>query len=227
MPLVECKECGREVSKFAKTCPYCGVPNPAFQIRTGCIVSIVVVFVVCSGLIKTSNKNSGPPPKTESGQSSSSDRQEGGGENGTTKSIGEPFILGDLRYKVVDAEQVSEIGNQLIGGTESSADAAFLIISYEIENMSNETKTVFTSNFHLNDGKGREFSPSTDAEVAMLMSGSSNEQDFILDQLHPGITKEKKQAFELPDEALENPGLQLVVTDKGLLSSDKVVIPLD
>jgi hypothetical protein len=28
MPLVQCKECGKEVSTSATVCPYCGVPNP-------------------------------------------------------------------------------------------------------------------------------------------------------------------------------------------------------
>lgn len=31
MALVECRECGKEVSTEAKTCPHCGTPKPAVQ----------------------------------------------------------------------------------------------------------------------------------------------------------------------------------------------------
>lgn len=34
MALSTCKECGGKVSTLAKTCPHCGVPNPAIKKKT-------------------------------------------------------------------------------------------------------------------------------------------------------------------------------------------------
>ena len=31
MPLVKCKECGKEISMSAAICPHCGVPEPGLS----------------------------------------------------------------------------------------------------------------------------------------------------------------------------------------------------
>lgn len=45
MALTKCKECKKEVSSSAKTCPHCGVKNPAITAKQqmgGCLVLIVI-----------------------------------------------------------------------------------------------------------------------------------------------------------------------------------------
>lgn len=47
MALTKCKECKKEVSTAAKTCPHCGVKNPgvtAKQTLDGCLVLIVLAI---------------------------------------------------------------------------------------------------------------------------------------------------------------------------------------
>src|SRR5690349_15636065 len=39
MALVSCRECGRQVSTEASTCPHCGVPGPSSQPREKLVVS--------------------------------------------------------------------------------------------------------------------------------------------------------------------------------------------
>ena len=50
MALTTCKECKKEVSIQAKTCPYCGIDNPGMidtiNRRVGVVVLALLVFCV-------------------------------------------------------------------------------------------------------------------------------------------------------------------------------------
>lgn len=58
--LIECKTCGKEVSKTAKTCPYCGEKNPAPSKNIGCLSTIVAVIVVLWAIGKFSGLDNRP-----------------------------------------------------------------------------------------------------------------------------------------------------------------------
>jgi hypothetical protein len=54
MALTTCKECNKEVSTEAKTCPYCGIDNPGFSDpgvidnnnrRVGVVVLALLIFL--------------------------------------------------------------------------------------------------------------------------------------------------------------------------------------
>jgi archaellum component FlaG (FlaF/FlaG flagellin family) len=45
--LINCKDCGKQVSKNAKTCPSCGAPVPKTSIVMIVAASLVSLFVVC------------------------------------------------------------------------------------------------------------------------------------------------------------------------------------
>jgi len=48
MALIKCKECQKEISNKAKTCPQCGNPVPKSVIsKTGCLLIIVGFVFVC------------------------------------------------------------------------------------------------------------------------------------------------------------------------------------
>lgn len=49
MALTQCKECKKEVSTTAKTCPHCGVKDPGFgakQKLSGCLIMIIIVAAI-------------------------------------------------------------------------------------------------------------------------------------------------------------------------------------
>ncbi|HFS1992531.1 TPA: hypothetical protein ACHWTK_001362 [Escherichia coli] len=49
MALTKCKDCKKEVSTSAKTCPHCGVKDPGFGAKQklgGCLVLIIIVAVI-------------------------------------------------------------------------------------------------------------------------------------------------------------------------------------
>lgn len=66
MALIDCKECGKEVSRKAETCPHCGVRFKKQPTQYGCgtIILLGVVVVILIGFF-SSNKTSTPStPKT-------------------------------------------------------------------------------------------------------------------------------------------------------------------
>jgi len=73
MALIECKECGHQVSKKAKKCPSCGAPVP-FQFGMGCIIAIVAAVIIIVAL--ASNGNSEQPVAKQGTATAGHGRQE-------------------------------------------------------------------------------------------------------------------------------------------------------
>lgn len=129
--------------------------------------------------------------------------------------IGDFFTLGEFKYCITGVNTARRIGKNVFGefiGEEATPGAVFVIISYTIENMGTESQTVLSDDFKIEDGRGRTFKPSSDANVALLME--SDDKDFLLSELQPGLPRAMKQAFELPQQAIESP-ITVVVPEKG------------
>ncbi len=133
---------------------------------------------------------------------------------GTWK-VGDEFKLGDFKYKVVSTDRRSTVGDNQFFRKSASPGATFIVVSYTIENCSNESQTVMSDDFVLLDSSGRRFQPSSDANV-MLLAGEN--KDFILSQLQPGVPRAMKTAFELPESAA-NSDMTLIVPEKGFFGS--------
>lgn len=140
--------------------------------------------------------------------------------------LGQEFTLGEYKYNVVQVEKTKKIGTEMFGtftGTVSSPGAIFVVVTYTIENCTKSTKTVDAEDFILIDSEGRRFHPSSDANTALLLH--EDDKDFLLSELHPGIARRMKQAFEIPMKAMESE-LILTIPKKGLFSSGHAAIRL-
>lgn len=135
--------------------------------------------------------------------------------------IGDQFRLGSFTYRITDASATRVIQNA-IGGESAGPNATFIIVEYEITNEGNETYTGFSDDFEILDGQGRKFRTSSSGTTAFMMAG--NNKDFILSELHPGITKIAAQIFEVPETVLGN--VRLRVPEKGMFSSGEVIVNL-
>ena len=135
--------------------------------------------------------------------------------------INDEFQLGDYKYRITGAQQQGYVGNEFMN-ERASAGATFLIVSYTIENCTNETQTVLAEDFKLLDSKGREFRPSSDVNTALLAEG---DKDFLVSELQPGIPRRMKVGFEVPN-SIPISDFTLLVPEKGLFSSGKVRIRL-
>ncbi len=136
--------------------------------------------------------------------------------------VGDEFQLGDYKYVVTQFQTRPFIGGSFQSENASSG-ATFVIIHYTIENLTNESQTVLSDDFKLQDFKGRTFSPSSDATTALMME--SSDKDFILSEVQPGIVRAMQTAFEVPLESTEH-NLTLVVPEKGLWSSGEAKVTL-
>lgn len=146
-------------------------------------------------------------------RSGGSDRPKG------TRAVGDTFTLGEFKYCITGVHTTSRIGKTVFGefmGEQASPGAIFVIVSYTIENVGSESQTVLSDDFKIKDSGNRTFKPSSDANVALLME--SGDKDFLLSELQPGLSRAMKQAFQLPEKALESP-ITVIVPKKGLFAS--------
>lgn len=60
MAITKCKECGREVSSRAKTCPHCGIKNPGLGAKELMVGAFTALFIIAA-LSMCSTGNSEPP----------------------------------------------------------------------------------------------------------------------------------------------------------------------
>jgi hypothetical protein len=66
MALINCKECGKEVSKKAETCPHCGVPLKKQPSQYGCgtLILIGIVVFILIVVFSSSDTSKTSAPKT-------------------------------------------------------------------------------------------------------------------------------------------------------------------
>lgn len=131
--------------------------------------------------------------------------------------IGEPVELGDFAYTIEQPETTTELGPN-IASTEAGSGAVFVVVDYTVENLTNETKTALSADFELRDYQGRQFRSSSEAQTALTMS---DDTDFILSELQPGLARDLTTAFQVPEDATDEP-LTLIIPEKGLMASDEI-----
>lgn len=192
--------------------------NKSKWLWTGAIGFLLLLFAASNDDDSSSTTASLP-----SSQASGS-----GNESKSAKAyvVGEPFVLGKTEYTIHGITFRSQIGKFIFGnfmGKRAAPGATLAVVSYEIENIGNETQTVMADDFTLVDSEGRKYRPSTDANVALLQE--SDDKDFILSQLQPGVPRRMSQAFELPAKSTES-SISLVIPEKGLWGSGKATVVL-
>ena len=70
MALIKCKECGKEVSSSAKSCPHCGINNPGLSAKTFFAGMFFVVGIAYLAIKLISWSDTPTPPTTIQGISS-------------------------------------------------------------------------------------------------------------------------------------------------------------
>lgn len=133
---------------------------------------------------------------------------------------GESFRLGGFTYRVTAMEMVDRIGNQFLNKN-AGPGALFVIVKYEITNTGNETETVLAGDFEILDDHGRRFRPSSEASTTYAMAGGDN--DLLVSELQPGITRASVQVFEVPEASLRE-GIDLRIPEKGVWGSGEAFV---
>lgn len=116
---------------------------------------------------------------------------------------GDRVEIGNFAYTINSYYTTDKIGQDLMGSfMGEEADGIFLVIDLTIENIVMESKTLWSTNIKAIDDKGRTFDHDSTAEI-YLKSG----QQFIFEQMQPGLPKSGKIVFDLPKDI--NGGLKI------------------
>ncbi|MFJ5717660.1 DUF4352 domain-containing protein [Neobacillus sp. NPDC093127] len=112
--------------------------------------------------------------------------------------VGDLVKTGKLGYKVLNVEATKEIksDNQFIESAKT--EGQFVVIDLEAFNYDKKARMVDSNMFKIKDDRGREFDPTNDSNVMMVVKGS---MDFFLQDINPGLSKKGKLVFELPQDA--------------------------
>ncbi|WP_368996377.1 DUF4352 domain-containing protein [Caldifermentibacillus hisashii] len=101
-------------------------------------------------------------------------------------------------YTVSNVETTNELKSDNEYIEPATTDGQFVVIDIEAFNNDKETRMVDSSMFKIKDNQGREFEPTTDTDVMMVLGDFA---DFFLQDINPGISKTGKLVFELPSDA--------------------------
>ena len=64
MALVKCKECGKEISDKAESCPHCGAPQKKKSTQYGCgtLIFFGIIVLVLAGMFSSKDPSTTPSP---------------------------------------------------------------------------------------------------------------------------------------------------------------------
>jgi len=142
--------------------------------------------------------------------------------NPTTYQIGQNVRVGEIKWNLIKARdrgkvlRASESRYPSIAEDKTSS-GKFIEITMEVENISNEMKTV--SNLQLIDNRNREFINATDAMEWI----PENKELFLLSNLNPNMPQQFVDIYEVPNDA---EGFKVIVGDLSLWSAEEALIDL-
>lgn len=196
MALTKCKECGKEVSTKAESCPQCGA---VIKKKTGCLGyvggGLLVLFTIgmISSLINVGSQRSKPTtssvPQVSAPQPSKQD--EPSKQNVTSKVYKErdTVNIGYTSYAVWRSWWFTKLSdNQYINQT---PNAAFLFVELTVRNDDKKARSI--PPFKLIDENGSEYDSSNKAWRVKDSMG-------LLEELNPSVEKRGIIVFDVPQQ---------------------------
>ena len=108
-------------------------------------------------------------------------------------SIGKPIKIGHFIYTINKVEFRKTVGDDMWGET---ADGIYMLIYLTIKNISDETRTLDESSFHVTDKEGMQYDYSIEGSSAYEISTDS--KSVFLKQCHPNVTTKGTLVYEVP-----------------------------
>lgn len=188
--LVPCKTCKQEVAKSAKKCPHCGAKlrmgfmMKGFLFLVGLIVLIVII----------SNLGGGSKDEPTTGSSSNTPKTEAPASPETLSNEG---TSSNVSLRVDKFETADKVGDNQF--SEAKAQGVFKVVTLSIKNGQKDVITVDSNSFKLFDKEGREFSTSSDGQMAFM--GNDKMKALFLEQVNPGIEVQGVLVYDVPKDA--------------------------
>jgi hypothetical protein len=222
-PTKVCPNCGAQSQTTADKCPNCGKKYKQKKgggcLKTllfgflGLILLIVVIVAAAGGGGDSGGGDSGSGSESGS-ESGKSGKSGSGSESGKSGKVGQALTNAGTTYKVTDVQTAKTIGNPDLGG--ARADGTFVIVSLELTNNKNETKTFTDANAKIQTSDEKRYETS---DKAVLSFG---DQSLLLKDIQPDLTARGKLAFELPPSKVS--GSTLIIED--LFGSGEIKVDL-
>jgi len=116
--------------------------------------------------------------------------------------VGQPVTNAGTTYEVTDVRTSDSVGDQYTG---AQADGSFVIVSLELTNNKDETKTFTESSAELVTADGKSYETSDKAILAF------GDESLMLKDIQPDLTASGKLVFDVPPSKLS--GARLVIED--------------
>lgn len=197
--LKPCKTCGKEVASSAKKCPHCGQSLKMGFFKKALIgFGALIVIGIIAGIAGGGEDTTQPETDTASNTSKSSTTTSSSPtKKEAPKKLSNTGVSSDVTLTVKGIETKEEVGNEY---TKQKAQGVYKVVSLSVTNGQKDAITLDANSFKLVDDKGREFTYSSDGQIAQDIGNGGN-VDFFLKQLNPGLTQEGNIVFDVPADA--------------------------
>ena len=189
--VVNCKACGKEIGKGVKKCVHCGTDQRNFfgkhKIITG-ILALVIIGGIGSSLGDDKSKTTQAPVASSA---SAPDPK--------PVELSKEGISSDVKIAVTGFTSKDSIGDNQY--STAKAQGVFKIVSISLTNNQKDAITIDSNSFKLFDDQDREFSYSSEAQIAMMSSMNGKQESFFLKKINPGMTIGGQIVFDIPKDA--------------------------
>ena len=124
-------------------------------------------------------------------------------QDATSGKVGQKVTNAGTTYEVTRVKTATTIGDPDLLG--ARADGKFVIVSLELTNNKDETKTFLDASAHIATKDGKKYETSDKAIMAF------GDESLMLKDIQPELTTKGKLAFDLPPSKID--GSKLVVED--------------
>ena len=169
-----------------------------FIVPLGLVVLTIAGSAMSSAGSKSTTNGTGGASVSKSASSSPAR-----GTDSTVGKVGQPVTNAGTTYEVTKVRTASTIGDPDLLG--ARADGKFVIVSLNLTNHKDDTKTFLESMAKLKTADGKEYDTSDKAVAAF------GDKDLMLKDIQPDLTTSGKLAFEVPPSKVS--GSTLVIQD--------------
>lgn len=151
--------------------------------------------------------------------SSSGENKEEAKKEDPPKELSNAGDSSDVTIKVGAVDTRPEVGNEF---TKETAQGVFKIIEVTLTNNQKHAITVDANSFKLIDVQGREFTYSSDGQIAFDIGENEGNSDFFLQSLNPGLNQTGKIFFDVPADAKG-----LVLNARGGMMGEEITLKVE
>ncbi|MFC9777659.1 DUF4352 domain-containing protein [Paenibacillus chitinolyticus] len=190
--MVTCKTCSKEVAASAKVCPGCGAKLKAGFFKKAILG--VVGFIIVIAIIANMGKDK---PATEASTKAGTETKKDAAP--VQQELSKEGVSSDVKIVVDGFESKAEVGDNQF--SKAKAQGAFKIVKVTLTNNQKDAITIDGNSFKLIDDQKREFSYSTEAQIALESSIKDKKDSFFLKKLNPGLSATGYVVFDVPADA--------------------------